>query len=237
MANIASPLTSYIDFSIRDTSLVAYNALNTNTLFFNKGNVKFDVQLGNRNNQNRIIQVSGREVRGLDEYFLRTRFNLKNNTDIFLHVEKSNKSYQSEAFADRNLDIDILRLRPEISIRPSQNMRVVTKYSYQKKNQQIITKDNATLHEVTAEYTYRKANLYSLDMSLSYVNINFSGIANSPIEYDMLEGLKNGRNYLWNILYTKRIAKNIDLTINYEGRKTGISPTVNVGRAQVKATF
>jgi len=39
------------------------------------------------------------------------------------------------------------------------------------------------------------------------------------------------------LIYTKRLAKNIDLTINYEGRKTGISPLINVGRAQVKATF
>jgi hypothetical protein len=237
MDNIASPLTSYIDFSIRDTSLVAYNALNTNTIFFNKGNVKYDIQLGNRNNQNRIIQVSGREDRGLDELFLRTRFNLRNNTDFFLHIEKSYKTYQSEAFGDRNLKIDVIRIRPEVSIRPSQNMRVMAKYSFQKKNQTILTMDQANIHDITSEYTIRKANQYSLDMSLSYVSINFTGIANSPIEYDMLEGLKNGKNYLWNVVYTKRIAKNIDLTINYEGRKTGISPVVNVGRAQVKATF
>ena len=95
----------------------------------------------------------------------------------------------------------------------------------------------AYINEFTSEITFRKANTYSIDVSLSYVNINFSGKANSPIEYDMLEGLKNGKNYLWNVIYTKRLAKNIDLTINYEGRKTGISPVVNVGRAQIKATF
>lgn len=237
MANVETPLISYLDFSLRDTSLVAYSALNTNTLFFNKGNVKFDVQLGNRNNQNRIIQVSGREDRGLDEYFIRSRLNLRNNTDLFFHIEKSKKSYQSEVFADRDLDIDIYRLRPEISFRPSQNTRWIGKYSYQQKEQQILTRDKATIHDITSEFTYRKANQYSFDVTISYVNINFSGIANSPIEYDMLEGLKNGKNFLWNLLFTKRIAKNIDLTINYEGRKTGASPTVNVGRAQVKATF
>jgi len=67
--------------------------------------------------------------------------------------------------------------------------------------------------------------------------IKFSGLANSPLEYDMLDGLKNGRNLLWNAVYTRRIAKNMDLTFNYEGRKSGLSPIVHIGRAQVKATF
>ena len=78
-----SPLSSYIDFSLGDTSLVAYNSLNANTLFFNRGNVKYDIQVGNRNNQNRIVQVSGREDRGLNDYFFRSRWNLWNKLDMF----------------------------------------------------------------------------------------------------------------------------------------------------------
>jgi hypothetical protein len=237
MDNAVSQLASFIDFGLADTTLVAYNALNTNTIFFNKGNTKFDVQIGNRNNQNRIVQVSGKEDRGLDELFFRMRWNFKNSADAFLHLEKNFKTYQSQSFGDRNLDIQVLKLRPEVSVRPSQNMRIVMKYTFQDKRQRILSKDIASIHDVTSEFSLRTANKYSLDISVSYVNINFSGIANTPIEYDMLEGLKDGRNFLWNVVYTKRIAKNIDLTINYEGRKAGISPTVNVGRAQVKATF
>jgi len=237
MDNIDLPLSSYIDFGLGDTSLVAYNALNTNTLFYNRGNVKYDIQLGNRNNQNRIVQVSGKEDRGLNEWFLRSRINMRNSADFFLNIEKSVKSYTSQIFGDRNLDILIYRLRPELSVRPTQNSRVVFRYNYQDKKQRILTEDKAKLHELTSEFTHRKSNQYSIDMSLSFVKIKFNGLANSPIEYDMLEGLKNGTNYLWRVVYTKRMANNIDLTFNYEGRKTGISPVVNVGRAQLKATF
>jgi len=232
-----APLASYLDFGLRDTSLVSYNALNSNTLFFNRGNVKYDVQLGNRNNQNRVIQVSGREDRGLDEYFLRARFNIKNKADIFMIVEQATKSYQSEGFATRDLDIAIYRIKPEVSIRPTSNTRFVLKYNYQHKNQRILSLDEARFHEFTTEYTLRNASKYSLDLSASFVNIKFTGLPNSPIEYDMLEGLKNGQNFLWNVLYTKRVGRNMDLTFSYEGRKTGISPVVNVGRAQLKATF
>ncbi|MBC7884003.1 MAG: hypothetical protein H7X99_00910, partial [Saprospiraceae bacterium] len=230
-------LSSYLDFSLSDTSLVAYSALNANTIFFNRGNVAYDIQLGQRNNQNRIVQVSGREDRGLDDYFFRSRWNIRNMADLFFILERSKKTYQSEAFGDRNLDIEIFRIKPEISIRPTSNTRINIKYNYQDKKQLILSKDNAFFNELTSEFSFRKASKYSLDCSVSFVSIKYSGKANSPIEYDLLEGLKNGKNYLWNVIYTKRLGKNIDLTINYEGRKTGISPLVNVGRAQVKATF
>ncbi len=237
MESSGSAWSSYIDFSLADSSLVAYTASTANTLFFNRGNVRYDLQLGNRNNQSRIVQVSGLEDRGLHDLFIRSRFNVSNKADFFLILERSVKSYDSQLFSARNLDILIYRIKPEVNLRPTQNTRLIARYSYQDKKQRILTQDVATQHELTSEFTFRQASKYSLDVMFSFVKIRFSGLANSFIEYDMLESLKNGNNYLWNINYTKRIAKNIDLTFAYEGRKTGISPVVNVGRAYMKATF
>ena len=70
-----------------------------------------------------------------------------------------------------------------------------------------------------------------------YVNINFMGETNSPIGFAMLNGLQNGRNFLWNINLDRRLSKNVQLSLSYEGRKTGTARVVHVGRAQVAATF
>ncbi len=228
---------SFFNFGLKDTSLVSYNASVKNTLFFNKGNVKFDVQLGSRNNQNRTLQISGQEDRGLRDYFIRSRYNIMSKADILITVEKSNKTYNAVAFKDRNLDIVAIKFNPEINYRPGANFRVIARYIYQDKKQQVLTEDAAYINNFTGEISWRKATIYSLDMSVSMVLIQFSGLAGSALEYDMLDGLKNGKNLLWNMVYTKRIAQNIDLTLNYEGRKAGTSPFVHVGRAQIKATF
>lgn len=237
MDNATSPIASFIDFSLNDTSLVAYTALNNHTLFYNRGSVKFDIQLGRRDQKNRLVQVSGREDRGNEEAFFRSRWNLFDRMDAFVILERGVKTYGSEALPDRNLDIVTLRFKPELSIRPSQNSRIVLKYSYQDKKQRLLLEEKAKLRELSVETSVRKVNKYSIDANMSYVNIDFSGLINSPIEYDMLDGLKDGQNFLWNIIYTKRISNNLDLSINYEGRKTGLIPTIHVGRAQVKATF
>jgi hypothetical protein len=237
MDNTAVPVMSFVDFSLNDTSLVAYTSLNNHTFFFNRGNVKYDIQAGRRSQKNRVVQISGREDRGLNEWFFKSRWNMFTRVDLFINLEQNVKTYASEILPDRNLDILSVVFRPELSIRPTQNSRIILKYARQNKSQRILLSETARLSEFILETSIRKVNKYSVDAQLSFVNIRFSGLPNSPIEYDMLNGLKNGQNYLWNLVYTKRISKNLDLTVNYEGRKTGLLNAIHVGRAQIKATF
>ncbi len=235
--NTAGSFASFFNFGLGDSTLVSYNSLVSNTLFFNRGQVKYDLQLGMRNNQNRTLQISGQEDRGLKEYYFRSRYNLMEKADIYFILEKSQKTYSSIVFQDRDLDIVTTKFNPEFNFRPDANTRVIARYAYQDRRQRILTKDKAYINNFTGEMTWRKASKFSMDVSMSFVWIQFTGDTNSPLEYDILDGLKNGKNVLWNAVYTKRIANNIDLTFNYEGRKAATTPIVHVGRAQIKATF
>ena len=53
----------------------------------------------------------------------------------------------------------------------------------------------------------------------------------------MLDGLQNGKNYLWNLSFDKRISKSVEMSLQYEGRKAGDAPVVHTGRASVRAIF
>jgi hypothetical protein len=51
----------------------------------------------------------------------------------------------------------------------------------------------------------------------------------------ILDGLLPGKNYLWSLDITKKLGGNLELGIQYEGRKPGEGPTVHTGRASLRA--
>ena len=53
----------------------------------------------------------------------------------------------------------------------------------------------------------------------------------------MLEGLKKGDNFTWEVLLNKRIAKNLSLTLNYNGRNSSGGKTIHTGTMEMRAFF
>ncbi len=235
--NQVLPISSFFQFGVEDTSLIAYTSQVSHTLFINKGQARYDMQMGRRSNQSRIILVSGPEARSTSDWFARARWGFATAADVIFYIEKGRKAVEVLAQPARNLDILYVRIRPEINVRPTSRLRLVGRFMYQSKYQQILSLDKATFYDASVEFAYRQTSEVSVDVSFSRVSIVFTGIPNSFMEYDLLEGLKNGTNFLWQSSFTKRIAKNVDFTLRYEGRKTGLAPVVHVGRVQLKATF
>ena len=61
--------------------------------------------------------------------------------------------------------------------------------------------------------------------------------SNTAVSYIMLDGLLPGSNYLWSLGFNKRLMNNLELTFNYDGRKSGVARTVHLGKAGVTALF
>jgi hypothetical protein len=57
------------------------------------------------------------------------------------------------------------------------------------------------------------------------------------VGFAILNGLQRGQNFLWNLSLDRQLARNIQLRISYEGRKTGLAQVIHTGRAQVAANF
>jgi hypothetical protein len=71
----------------------------------------------------------------------------------------------------------------------------------------------------------------------TYADVQYTGAANSAVAFVMLEGLQNGKNFLWNLALDRQLSKSMQLSLQYEGRKTGINRVIHVARAQVRAVF
>jgi hypothetical protein len=65
----------------------------------------------------------------------------------------------------------------------------------------------------------------------------YEGNPNTPVAYQMLEGLQPGKNFTWSLLAQKKLTKFLDLNLNYFGRKTETSKVIHTGTVQLKAYF
>ncbi len=227
------------DFSTSDPDLTVFSSQILNTFFINRGEVAYDLEFSERRNEGRTNLINGLETRNVLERSAKLRINLIRKVDLRTEFIFGEKTYDSQLLEDRNFIIDYYSLSPMLSFRPSSQLRFITSYDYSERNQKIGNQESAISNEFMIEISRRSTNKMSLDFSMSYVNVKYDdkGEANSAIEYDMLEGLRNGNNFLWRINFTKRLSTSLDLNLNYEGRKTGVSPVIHVARAQVKASF
>ncbi|GBL35618.1 hypothetical protein EMGBS15_12130 [Filimonas sp.] len=72
---------------------------------------------------------------------------------------------------------------------------------------------------------------------LRFLILSYTGTENSGVGYTMLDGLQKGKNWLWQASFNKRVSKNIEMNLEYEGRKPATSPVIHTGRASVRAIF
>ena len=70
-----------------------------------------------------------------------------------------------------------------------------------------------------------------------YINIDYNAALNSSIAFEMLEGLKTGNNFTWGFTYQRKVAKNLQVNFNYNGRKSEESKTIHSGGMELRAFF
>jgi hypothetical protein len=220
-----------------DTSLVSYNSIINNNLFYNRGNANFDVVLTTRNNNIKLNQLNGNESRSINENELRIRTKLYKSGDLIFNLGKGVKTYTVDLYKDRNFDIEFYRIITELNVRQNTNLRYILKYKFEVRDQLINETSQAKINDITAAANFRQINKSAIDISLTYAKVSYDGPIGQSIEFDMLDGLRSGQNVLWNASYTRRLNGVLDLSFRYEGRKTGLDTAIHIGRAQMKATF
>jgi hypothetical protein len=111
-------------------------------------------------------------------------------------------------------------------------------YDFDNKVNKAGLKEKVINNALSTEVRYNVLSKGTLNGKITYNNISYTGgSANSTVGYILLDGLLPGKNYLWNIELNKRLAGNIELNLQYEGRKPGDTRTIHTGRATLRALF
>ncbi len=221
--------------NISDTALVSLRSTINNNLFFNQTDPTYGFQIGQKDNRSRVVQTSGFESRRLTDWFVQGRWNLSSQISTRLTSTFGQKESDSEFFTNRDYLLQFWRLEPEFTYQKGQSFRTILRYKYQQdRNAFIVNGEEAQQHDFSLEMVYKQR---LLNLKFSFIDVSYEGQASSPAGLAILNGLQQGQNFIWNLSLNRQLAKNILLILSYEGRKTGTSKVIHVGRAQVAATF
>jgi len=120
------------------------------------------------------------------------------------------------------------------------SFRVSTGYKFEnKKNLPIYGGEESQSHSVNLETKYNVLQNSSITGKFTFNDIEYTSqhSGTTTVSYIMLDGLLPGKNYLWSVTLTKRLLNNLEINFQYDGRKSGASRTVHIGRAAVTAIF
>ena len=225
-------------FDVAKEDLVSFNSLIRNSVFFNRNNSKYSLEYTLQDSKRKINQVNGFEINTLLQHIARIRWNIVSTFSTDVKYTRGTRTNDSELFTDRVYNIEIHEVEPQLRYLLNSKFRVTLLYNFfQKENTLIESGETALKHEGSAEIRYNVVSKSTLNFKFSYATVDYSGSENSSIEFVMLQGLQDGRNYIWTASFDRTVGNNIQLRVGYEGRKTGDADMVHVGRAEVRATF
>lgn len=224
-------------FNISDTALVSMSHNVQNSVFFNRSGTNFSMELSQLDSRTANLLSNGVETRLKSEYSLTTRLKVGKKLLTTLTTTLGTKGNTSELFAERDYRIRLRQIEPAATYMHKTNLRLLAKYAHKYQWNTIGAGETSEANSLTMELTYNKAGAWNIRSQLSYVKLRFVGATNTAIQFAMVDGLQSGDNFLWTLALDKALSANIQFTLSYEGRKTGSTNVVHVGRAQIRAVF
>jgi hypothetical protein len=231
---------------IADSSLVTVTASVRNVLFVNRANPTWDASIAQGDNRSQVVLTTGFEQRRNSDWTLHGRLNLGKQWSAEADIVSSEKSSDNQAFDTRDFRIRSWEAGPKLTWLPNRTFRLVVNFNFQNSRNTLGAGEKADQTNWNTELTWNpqgRANAQgfkaatSLRVRGTFANIRYTGESNTAVAFTMLEGLQDGKNFLWGLNLDRQLSKILQMSLNYEGRKTGENRVIHVARAQVRAVF
>ena len=228
---------AWTPFGYDEDDLLGLDQNFKNSFFFNRGMQRFSFVYTYLNTRKKTIYTFGDQNNQISTH--QFQFIHKLGSFWLLEAEAGagvNES-SSVVFGNRNYELNTASFRPKISYLYNKNTRLEAFYTYKNKENQIEEMETLVLHNLGANFRYANSQKFSLNSNFNFIYNDFQGETNSPVAYQMLEGLQPGTNYTWVLGLQKRLTSFLDLNLNYLGRKSEGADAIHTGTMQLRATF
>ncbi len=233
-ANAFNPFAT----SVRDTNIISTAYDFRNTFYFNRTSSVVSIDWTYQKNQNKTLLASGFDSRENEYNELNFRWNITKKISVEGKGQMGRKLAIADYTTGRNFNIFYNNVKPGLGYQPSTAFRVSLNGRYEEKhNSKDFGGESAYIGELGTNLKFNQAEKGSLQAEFKMISITYGGVQNSALGFEMLESLKPGINYTWNIGYQRLISKNLQLSIQYNGRKSKNNKMIHSAGMEVRAFF
>ena len=224
-------------FDVNESKLLGLNFSIRNSLFVNRSLQNYSFIFTYAKSKNKHLYSIGSQEFNTTLHQLEFLHKLSEFWMLDFTSNISKDQVNTENFTNQNYQIDAFKIAPKLTFEYSKNHQFSFFYNFKKKKNIIASFETLQQQKLGTSYYYKsqKGSLLSAEFNLFFND--FSGNRNSPVAYQMLEGLQAGKNYTWSLIFQQKINSFINVNVNYLARKSENSSIIHTGSVQLRADF
>jgi len=218
-------------------NVLGLNSSFRNSLFFNRGKQNHSVTYSYIQNKTKNLLSIGSQEAKTSSNQLQYSHLYKKSWLFGFFAKTIQTTIASENFPEKNYAIKGYQLAPKISYLFSKSTSWDLFYELQNKENQIGNLETLLQNRFGTSFTYAGKKNFTMNGEVSFYQNKFVGNEFSSVGFQMLEGLQTGQNLTWRLLLQKNLTNFLDINLNYQGRKSESSKTIQTGSVQLRAYF
>ncbi|MBI2258816.1 MAG: hypothetical protein HYU67_07955 [Flavobacteriia bacterium] len=220
---------------VRDTTLISSSTSVRNTFYVNRTGSVFTSDWTYQNNLSKSLLASGFDSRIHEYHENNLRLTLFKKFSIENQIQTGRKVSEADYTTGRNYAIKYSWIKPMLSYQPNTVLRISVHYKYSDKKN--ISGEHGIINEYGFQGKFNQAEKGSFQGNFSFIKIAYNATDNSALGFEILEALKVGENYTWTASYQRSVSKSLQISIQYNGRKSQSSKIIHSGGMEVRAFF
>ncbi len=224
-------------FNFDENKLLGLSFNLRNSIYYNKNLQKNSITYTYGENRNKQQFFIGSQKNNINLHQVDYAHKFKTFWLFELMGKMAKNDLDTENFNSRNYTINANEVQPKISFLYNENNRFTAFYHFKNKENTLQDFELLKQQKFGFEYFYVNSEKNQISANVNMFLNDFTGNTNTPVAYQMLEGLQAGKNYTWTLLFNRKLNAFLNLNLNYLGRKAEGSRAIHTGSVQLRAIF
>lgn len=223
-------------FTDSESLLSKSQTLRANLNFNQSSKYKWSSSYTYSQQESKSYIFTGGESRDSRSHLLSAKYKPWENFYLLAEGENVITESNSDLFASRRFTIDAWRVKPQITYQVESKFSAAVHYTFQNKSNRL-GEELLKQSDLGTEIQWNDSSKSSLLATFNYIKNDFTGNGQSVVGNQMMEGLKPGNNFVWQLLLQRQLNSFLSVNISYDGRKTEENKAIHTGSVQIQARF